>query len=328
MTKETVQFSLDRLTHASTTASPTPPAHAQIQTSQAKSPFAPTRTSVSASKDSHIQTADSKESPAQIQTVQSKPRLGAVQVTSKDPVFIPTSAAKESPSPVSQSKAPLTPTSPPATCPVPSLPFTPWPSDVPAAAKMKGSGGTSADGQVASQNGTGAQMQFKPDELHNESQMTLQGASKERKTPHVKASGLSKIPVVGGGRTGKLPIRESPHMGEEAGMDPPTPEIEDERPHFNSHDAGSKDNISDVGAVVFTSKQTQEDNQHPPQQKVITNVLRDSKIPVKHSAQPHAASQIPLSKDPPRTKIPVSKVPVRKAGNKPAAVSGTSQIRK
>uniref|UniRef100_A0A3Q0R0Y6 APC membrane recruitment protein 2 n=1 Tax=Amphilophus citrinellus TaxID=61819 RepID=A0A3Q0R0Y6_AMPCI len=55
---------------------------------------------------------------------------------------------------------------------------------------------------------------------------------------------------------------------------------------------------------------------------------RDSKIPVKHGAQTHTASQIPQNKEPPRTKIPVSKVPVRRVGNKPAATGGSTQIRK
>uniref|UniRef100_A0A4W6CWH0 APC membrane recruitment protein 2 n=1 Tax=Lates calcarifer TaxID=8187 RepID=A0A4W6CWH0_LATCA len=146
--------------------------------------------------------------------------------------------------------------------------------------------------------------------------------------PQVKASGLSKIPVVGGGRAGKLPVRDSQHVDDEASRDPPTPVLEEEKPHFNSHDAGSKDKISDIEANVPTFKHTQEESQQPPQPKVLTSLPRDSKIPVKHGAQSHTASQIPQAKEPPRTKIPVSKVPVRRVGNKPAAAGGSTQIRK
>lgn len=160
------------------------------------------------------------------------------------------------------------------------------------------------------------------------SRTSLQGPSKDRRTPQGKATGLSKIPVVGGGRVGKLPVRDSQHVDDEASRDPPTPVLEEEMPHFNSHDAGSKDKISDVGAMALTSKHTQEESQQPPQPKVLTSLPRDSKIPVKHGAQPHTASQIPQAKEPPRTKIPISKVPVRRVGNKPAAVGASTQIRK
>lgn len=165
----------------------------------------------------------------------------------------------------------------------------------------------------------------KTDELHNESRTSLQESSKERRPLQVKASGLSKIPVVGGGRAGKIPVRESHHADDEANRDPPTPVFEEERPHFNSHDASSKDKIGDVGAFVPTSKHTQEESQQP---KVPTSLPRDSKIPVKHGAQPHTASHIPQAREPPRTKIPVSKVPVRRVGGKPAATGGSTQIRK
>ncbi|KAK5858411.1 hypothetical protein PBY51_002552 [Eleginops maclovinus] len=154
----------------------------------------------------------------------------------------------------------------------------------------------------------------------------LQGPPRERRIPQPKASGLSKIPIVGGGRAGKLPVRDSPHIDDEASRDPPTPVLEEERPHFNSH--GSKDKICNVEANVPTSRYTQEESQQLPQPKVLTSLPRDSKIPVKHGAQPHAASQIPQAKEPSRTKIPVSKVPVRRAGNKPAAACGSTQIRK
>uniref|UniRef100_A0A8C7Y062 APC membrane recruitment protein 2 n=1 Tax=Oryzias sinensis TaxID=183150 RepID=A0A8C7Y062_9TELE len=89
-----------------------------------------------------------------------------------------------------------------------------------------------------------------------------------------------------------IPVRESQYGNDESSRDPPTP-IMEERPHFNSHEASK-------GSTAEASTPT-------------------SKIPVKHGAQ---------TKDAPRTKIPVSKVPVRRAGNKPAAAGGGSQIRK
>lgn len=347
MTKETVQVSLDKMIPTTKTPAPTthavgstaPPAPAQIQACQAKAPPAPTQIPVSLSKDpltTHTQISVSKEPPAQIKTLQSKSSAAPFQIPSTDPPAL--SVSKDSPAPIqtsaSQSKAPLAPTSPPVSCPVPSLPTTPASclSEAPASVMMRGSGRTSVDGQLASPSSTrpqGAQtMQSKPGELHNESRMSLQGPSKERRTPHVKTSGLSKIPVVGGGRAGKLPVRESPHADDEASRDPPTPELEEERPNFNSHDAGSKDKISDVGANMLTSKQSQEESPQPPEQKVLTSLPRDSKIPVKYGEKSHTASQIPQAKEPPRTKIPVSKVPVRRVGNKPSAAGGSSQIRK
>uniref|UniRef100_A0A672GZ11 APC membrane recruitment protein 2 n=1 Tax=Salarias fasciatus TaxID=181472 RepID=A0A672GZ11_SALFA len=166
---------------------------------------------------------------------------------------------------------------------------------------------------------------FKTEEQPNETQRNLQGPSKEKKTAQPRPSGLSKIPVVGGSRVGKLPVRDSQHADEEPIRDPPTPVLEEEKPDFNSHDAGSKEKHSAVEAKSPPSKHSPEES--PQQPKVSTASGRDSKIPVKHGAQSHTASQIPQSKEPPRTKIPVSKVPVRRAGNKPAS-TGSSQIRK
>ncbi|XP_030601959.1 APC membrane recruitment protein 2-like isoform X3 [Archocentrus centrarchus] len=112
-----------------------------------------------------------------------------------------------------------------------------------------------------------------------------------------------------------LPVRDSQQqVDEEPNRNPPTPVLEEERPNFNSHDAGNKDKIS---AVEATSKHIPEDSQQPQHPKVLVSSTRDSKIPVKHGAQTHTASQIPQNKEPPRTKIPVSKVPVRRVGNKP-----------
>uniref|UniRef100_A0A3B4YU36 APC membrane recruitment protein 2-like n=1 Tax=Stegastes partitus TaxID=144197 RepID=A0A3B4YU36_9TELE len=194
----------------------------------------------------------------------------------------------------------------------------------PAPPTLRGSGLASVDGQLASVNSTGAQrvqaVPSKTEEQHNE-------PPREKRTAQAKASGLSKIPVVGGGRVTKLPVRDNQHADDEPSRDPPTPVMEEERPHFNSHDVGSKDKISAVEANVPTSKHTQEESQQLQQPKVLTSSARDSKIPVKHGAQSHAASQIP-QREPPRTKIPVSKVPVRRVGNKPAGSGSSTQMRK
>ncbi|XP_055082772.1 mucin-2 [Periophthalmus magnuspinnatus] len=141
----------------------------------------------------------------------------------------------------------------------------------------------------------------------------------KKKTSQGHGTGLSKIPVVGGGRVGKIPVRISHNTEEEANKDMTTSAApEESAPHINSHDSASKDKISISEVAVVTSKQSQEESQ--TQSKAPTCSPRDSKIPVKHG------SQIPQAN---RTKIPVSKVPVRRAaGAKPAAQSGTTQIRK
>ncbi|KAM7397954.1 hypothetical protein PAMA_006023 [Pampus argenteus] len=331
------------------TAPPATPAQCQIPVSQTKAPPAPAQIPISVSKEpsvpAQMQVSQSK-APPQIPVSVSKdasaparipvfvstdrpaPACIPVSVSTNPPACIPISLAKDPPVParipVSVSKDSPTPypvTSPPST-PVPS------PSEAPASAKMRGGGQASVDGQLACPSSTDAQVArtvpSKTEELHNESRTSLQGPSKERRTPQVKASGLSKIPVVGGGRIGKLPVRDSHHVDGEASKDPPTPVLEEERPHFNIHDAGSKDKISHVE----TSKHTQEESQQPHQPKALTSLPRDSKIPVKHGAQSHAVSHIPQAKEPPRTKIPVSKVPVRRVVNKSAAVGGSAQIRK
>ncbi|XP_071316616.1 APC membrane recruitment protein 2-like [Trachinotus anak] len=341
-----------------------PPVHFQIPVSLSKDLPAPAQIPVSVSKDppapAHIPVSVSKDPPlpAQIPISVSKGPPVPTQIpasVSKDlavPAQIPVSVSKEPPAPaqipvsvskappapdqlpVSVSKVPLAPTPAPAPCPVTSLPSAPAPapSEAPASVKMRGSGQASVDWQMASPSTTvaqGAQTGLsKTEELHSESQTSLQGPSRERRTPPVKASGLSKIPVVGGGRAGKLPVRDSQHVDDEASRNPPTPVQEEERVCFNSHDAGSKDKINDVEASAPTLKRTQEESHLPPQPKVLTSLPRDSKIPVKHGVQSHTASQIPQAKEPPRTKIPVSKVPVRRVGNKPAVTGGSTQIRK
>ncbi|XP_034746293.1 APC membrane recruitment protein 2 isoform X2 [Etheostoma cragini] len=348
-------FSLDKMppappstptptTHAVvSTASTTPPPPGQIQVSQSKAPPIPAQIPISVSKAPPV--------PAQIPMSVSKPPPVPAQIpisVSKDlpapaqiqisqfkaqtaPTCIPVSPSTELPAPVhipdSVSKA-----LPPSTPGPGAFPSTPSPcqSEAPASAKMRLTGQASVDGQLTSPNSAqGAQaVPCKTEALHNESQKNLQGPSRERKIPQAKASGLSKIPVVGGGKAGKLPVRDSQHVDDEACRDPPTPVREEERPRFNSHDAGNKDKISDVEAYVPTSRHTQEESQQLPQPKVLTSLPRDSKIPVKHGTQSHTASLTPQAKEPSRTKIPVSKVPVRRAGNKPAAAGGSTQMRK
>ncbi|XP_069002575.1 calphotin-like [Embiotoca jacksoni] len=298
----------------------TAPAPVEIQVSVPKTAPAPVSFTVSVSKTS--------PGPAQIPV--------SVSTNPPAPVSFTVSVSKDFSAsaqiPVSQSKAHPAPVTAP--CPVtsPLSPPAPWPSEAPASAKTRGSGLVSVDQQLAGPNSTGAQrvhtVASKTEEFHDESQTSLRGLSREKKTPQVKASGLSKIPVVGGGRVGKLPVRDSQHVDDEPSRDPPTPVLQEERPHFNSHDAGRKDKISAVEANAPTSKHTQEESQQLQQPKVLTSSARDSKIPVKHGAQAHTASQIPQSKEATRTKIPVSKVPVRRAGNKPGATGGSMQMRK
>lgn len=292
---------------------------AQVQVYHSKASPAPTQKPDSVSKDIPVS--------AQI--------LAPVTKDPPAPVQISSSVSKDPPVPaqssVSVAKDRSAPTS--ATRPVTSLPCTSplWSSEPSASFKTRGSGQAFVDGQLTSPTSTDSQrgqaVLSKTEEKH-ESRTSLQGSSKERRIPQVKASGLSKIPVVGGGRGGKLPVRDSQHADDETGKVPLSPVLQEERPHFNSHDAGNKDKIHDVEVNVPTSKHTPEESQQPPQPKVLASLPRDSKIPVKHSTQSHAASQIPQAKDPHRSKIPVSKVPVRQAGNKPAASGGSTQTRK
>ncbi|XP_017273665.1 APC membrane recruitment protein 2 [Kryptolebias marmoratus] len=310
-------------------ASGVSPAPAQMQTSVSKELPAPTQVEVSQAK--------AYPTPAEVPLSVSKDpsALIKLQVSSSkapsSPTEVPISVSKAPPAfaqiPISQPKT--HPAPPSAPCRAASPPYPPLSrlSETPASAKVKGPGQASVHQQPTSPDGTGGQgnqaVLSKTKELHNEPQTSLHGPSKEKKPPQSKASGLSKIPVVGGGRVGKLPVRESQHGADESSRDPPTPEQE-ERPGFNSHDAGSKDKISAAEANAPTSKHTQEESQPLQQPKSLTSSARDSKIPVKHGAQPQSSQ----TKEPPRTKIPVSKVPVRRAGNKPAATGGTNQMRK
>ncbi|XP_058483833.1 mucin-2 [Solea solea] len=314
------------------TGLPTPPALGH----SAKAPTARAEIPISVCKDTptttHIPISVSKDGPAPAQI--------PVYV-SKDtpwPAKIPVCHSKASPVPTLATSSP-SPTAPwpsaSVASPVPTLatsppyPTAPWPSEPAVSAVTRGRGQVTVDGQLVDSSSTpGGITGAKTEELNSETQTIHQFASKERKTPQVKASGLSKIPVVGGGRTGKQSVRDSQHVDNESSRDPPTPVLEEER-HFNSHNAGrSRDKVSDVEANVSTLIHTQEEDQQPAQPKVLTSLSRDSKIPVKHSTQSHTASQIPQPKEPSRTKIPVSKVPVRRAAHKPAAAGSSTQIRK
>ncbi|XP_072231630.1 uncharacterized protein [Leuresthes tenuis] len=343
-------------THSVSTAFPTPPALGQISQSkdlpaptqmegfQSKATPTPAEVPVSITKDPvKMQATHAKDCPVPAPISVSASKTPAVpaqmpvsaSVDPPAPVPVPISVSKAAPAPahipISQPKTYPAPTTAPFPVTSPPSPPAARPNEAQSSIKMRESGQTIVDHQFPGPDGTGAHgsqaLPFKTKELYNESQTSVQEPSKEKRPPQVKASGLSKIPVVGGGRVGKIPVRESQNVNDEPRRDPPTP-VQEERPHFSSHDAGSRDKINAVEANVPTSKHTQEESQQPQQPKVLTSSARDSKIPVKHGTQPHAASHISQAKDPPRTKIPVSKVPVRRAGNKPAATGGSTQIKK
>lgn len=166
----------------------------------------------------------------------------------------------------------------------------------------------------------------------NDIHMVPQGPPTEKKTRPVRAAGLSKIPVCGGGRAGKLPLRESQSTDDEGSWDPPTPGQEEESPCPSIRHGVSKDTISNSSAEaeVETShvKHSPEESRQLRQPTVYSSIPRDSKIPVKLGVQ----SNIPVpqgAKEPPRSKIPLSKVPVRRISNKLTATTASSaQIRK
>ncbi|XP_077402518.1 uncharacterized protein LOC144036088 [Vanacampus margaritifer] len=268
--------------------------------------------------------------PASFVTVSKDPPVPAPFVTvskdplvtvSKDSVAVPTSTkppaqahmsvsmTKSPPAPVqipvTQSKAPF--------LPVPSLPATtpvPLPSETATSNKMSANE-PSTNGQLSRPSSTDAQI-AKVEEQQNGSRMDL---PKGRRT---QGKALSKIPVVGGGRAGKLPVRDSQHTDDDSGRDPPTPTDEDRR-HLDFHNTGSRDKGGSVDVHVAPFKHSQEESPSPQQSKAPAGGPRDSKIPVKHGAQSPPGSQIPPAKETPRTKIPVSRVPVRRSvGNKPA----------
>uniref|UniRef100_A0A3P9JBK0 APC membrane recruitment protein 2 n=1 Tax=Oryzias latipes TaxID=8090 RepID=A0A3P9JBK0_ORYLA len=272
------------------------PAFVKMQAAPLKESSVPTQTSVSnackySAAPETTATSSSKDPVAPTQSAVFKVPDGPALSFSKEssasvsiPVSLPKTASTSAQITVSQPSANL------PLCPITSIcPPAPGMSEVPLSAKMRASTEyqlTSPD--VVDGDRSQASLSKTREPLH-EPRTELQQPPKEKKPTSVKASGLSKIPVVGGGRVVKIPVRESQYVNDESSRDPPTP-IMEERPHFNSHEASK-------GSTTEASTPT-------------------SKIPVKHGAQ---------TKDAPRTKIPVSKVPVRRAGNKPAAAGGGSQ---
>ncbi|KAK1800164.1 hypothetical protein P4O66_000218 [Electrophorus voltai] len=138
----------------------------------------------------------------------------------------------------------------------------------------------------------------------------------------LKTSGLSKIPVSGGGRP-KQYHRDAHSNGDEGHWNLPTPVHEEESPISLSRESSSKEALSDFstgsGAVTPTLSHNLEDildsAVHPTVEA--TSLARESKIPIKHGS---TATYHPLQgkTETTRSKIPVSKVPVRRTSNKPA----------
>uniref|UniRef100_A0A1A8JW37 APC membrane recruitment protein 2 n=1 Tax=Nothobranchius kuhntae TaxID=321403 RepID=A0A1A8JW37_NOTKU len=328
-------------THAVSTA--TPAAMGQIKTpASGRTPAemqtpAPNKLTAAAQKEVSQPKVSSAPTQAPVSVFKDPDAFVKMQVCSSrappSPTEFPISVSKAPPAsvqiPITQPQTHLAATTAPCPATSPPSPPAPWQNET--SAKLRGAGQASKDHQLVSPGGTGGQGNLavspKSKELQTEPQASLQGLSKEKKPAQSKASGLSKIPVVGGGRVGKLPVRESQRSNDDLSRDPPTP-VREERPDFYSHEAGSKDKISPTETNAPTSKHSQEESQQLQQLKGLTSSGRDSKIPVKHGTQPQTASQISQSKEPPRTKIPVSKVPVRRAGNKPVATGGIGQTRK
>ncbi|XP_038820663.1 APC membrane recruitment protein 2 [Salvelinus namaycush] len=168
----------------------------------------------------------------------------------------------------------------------------------------------------------------------NEIHMVPQGPPTEKKTRPMRAAGLSKIPVCGGGRTGKLLLRESQPTDHKGCWDPPITGLEEGNQPPSLRHGVSKDTISnfsaeaEVEASLSPVKHSPEESRQLRQPTVYRGIPRDSKIPVKLGVQ----CNIPVpqgAKDLPRSKIPLSKVPVRRIGNKLTATTAAStQIRK
>ncbi|XP_077449255.1 uncharacterized protein LOC144068537 [Stigmatopora argus] len=211
----------------------------------------------------------------------------------------------------------------PVQIPVPRLPpiptdslcattLVPLPSEALTSHKISTNDPTT-NGQLSRLSSTDAHS-AKLEEQNNGSRMDV---PKERRT-QVKA--LSKIPVVGGARTGKPAARDSQHADDDSRRDPPTP-VQEDPCRLDLLITESRDKGASVEIHVATFKHCQEESQPPQQSKIPMNLPRDSKIPIKHGAQSPTASQIPQVKETPRTKIPVSRVPVRRVGNKPATAA-------
>uniref|UniRef100_A0AAY3ZX06 APC membrane recruitment protein 2 n=1 Tax=Denticeps clupeoides TaxID=299321 RepID=A0AAY3ZX06_9TELE len=220
---------------------------------------------------------------------------------------------------------------PPSTCPVPS--------PVPVEKEAQEDGGE----DLASREGIDEKDmggQWSKPQLKDEPQSAVidQDSQGEKKSPVVKPTALSKIPICGGARPGKQ-ARESQPNGEEVPWSLPTPGPEEDGMRPLSQDASSKDPFGECvpQPTATTPTTSQEENKFsPPAQtssrlpsKGTTAGPRDSKIPIKQGA--HSAPiyhSIQGKADATRTKIPVSKVPVRRSVSKPVEAVTTASARK
>lgn len=288
-------------------------------------------------------------------------------VTSPAPVQTPSSILADSkappaptPKPIPMSKTPPFPTPAPTTTPVPMFKTTPVSTPAPVPSSMPSpvltplplQGTPLASAQVkgcerkislnrgedmTSPNGMDVRGAWKNSPMREENRhvtqndihMVPQGPPTEKKTRPVRAAGLSKIPVCSGGRTGKLPLRESQPTDHKGCWDPPITGLEEESQRPSLRHGVSKDTISnssaeaEVEASLSPVKHSPEESRQLRQPTVYRGIPRDSKIPVKLGVQ----SNIPVpqgAKEPPRSKIPLSKVPVRRTGNKPTATTAVS----
>ncbi|XP_052376806.1 APC membrane recruitment protein 2 [Oncorhynchus keta] len=311
-----------------------------VLSSAFKIPFIPVPVPASVTSPAPVQTpssilSDSKAPPA--------PTPTPIPMSKTPPFRTP--APNTTPVPMSKT----TPVSAPAPVPssMPSPVLTPLPlQDTPlASAQVKGcerKASLNRGEDMTSPNGMDVQGAWKnspkrEEKSHvtqNEIHMVPQGPPTEKKTRPVRAAGLSKIPVCGGGRMGKLPLRESQPTDHKGCWDPPITGLEEgsQRPSLR-HEV-SKDTISnssteaEVEASLSPVKHSPEESRQLRQPTVYRGIPRDSKIPVKLGVQ----CNIPVpqgAKELPRSKIPLSKVPVRRIGNKLTATTAAStQIRK
>ncbi|XP_072514759.1 uncharacterized protein [Salminus brasiliensis] len=145
----------------------------------------------------------------------------------------------------------------------------------------------------------------------------------EKRSPAVKPTALSKIPVSGGGRPKQL-HKDGQSNGDEGHWNLPTPVHEEESPISLSRESSSKEPLSDFstgsGAVTPTLSHSHEDILDSRPIFGATSLPRESKIPMKpgstatyHSLQGKTEAA--------RSKIPVSKVPVRRTSNKPPSTA-------
>ncbi|XP_029476721.2 APC membrane recruitment protein 2-like [Oncorhynchus nerka] len=308
-----------------------------VLSSAFKIPFIPVPVPASVTSPAPVQTpssilADSKAPPAPTPTPTPIPM-------SKTPPF-PTPAPNTTPVPMSKT----TPVSSPAPVPssMPSPVLTPLPlQDTPlASAQVKGcerKASLNRGEDMTSPNGMDVRGAWKnspkrEEKRHvtqNEIHMVPQGPPTEKKTRPVRPAGLSKIPVCGGGRMGKLPLRESQPTDPKGCWDPPITGLEEGSQRPSLRNEVSKDTISnssaeaEVEASLSPVKHSPEESRQLRQPTVYRGIPRDSKKTVKLGVQ----CNIPVpqgAKELPRSKIPLSKVPVRRIGNKLTGTTAAS----